>query len=166
MTRTILNPSTILAGVDLYQDAKGMIYVPSHEWPELARLGWVKRDETDATGETSLILVPTGGGNGRHWAKCLALVTGTDGADYVREDLQAAFEEIRDRDNWKNPISAELDADAIPDGYADTNWGVYDQACRFYTGGELKIANVYRDQNGNVRTVRVVSEGYYHHIGA
>ena len=67
-------------------------------------------------------------------------------------ELHAAFDKVKNADNWKDEIDAVID---------EAEWGIVNDAVIYFTGGMLDI--VERLDGGRVR---VWSAGYYVHIGA
>lgn len=70
---------------------------------------------------------------------------------YNRKQLHEAFDAVKDKKNWKMPISAVIDA-----GKED----VTVCAISFFAGGNV---DAFPLKNGKVR---IISPGYYNNIGA
>jgi len=70
---------------------------------------------------------------------------------YGEPALRAAFEQVQDRSNWKNPIDAII---------RDTAKAVVCEAIVFYTGSVPKVTEL----GGGM--IRVQADGYYVAIGA
>lgn len=76
-------------------------------------------------------------------------------AGYSREQLSAAFDLVKDKGNWKNPIDALVDPGADLKAIAE--------ATIFFAGSPADFVTVKR---GGVEKVRVRAAGYYACIGA
>ena len=68
-----------------------------------------------------------------------------------QEQLEGLFQELCNKSNWKEEITALIDASKFAD---------YNNACIHFTGGPLDIID-----SGGGRAL-VHSKGYYHFIGA
>jgi hypothetical protein len=71
---------------------------------------------------------------------------------YKEAELQAAFDTLANKENWKLPISAVIQ---------QRDFAVHDYAAVFFTGGHLTIHQQL--SNG---FIEVRGNGYYHHIGS
>jgi len=68
-----------------------------------------------------------------------------------QEQLEGLFQELCNKNNWKEEISALID---------ESKFNEYNDACIHFTGGTLDIID-----SGGGRAL-VHSKGYYHFIGA
>lgn len=75
------------------------------------------------------------------------------GTIYSRAELKAAFEKVRNTDNWKNPINA-----VIPQSDAE----ITRQAVIFFAGCSPKFTTARVDDG----YLRVKAVGYYAAVGA
>lgn len=70
--------------------------------------------------------------------------------------LKAAFEQVEDKTDWKNPINALIviqENDTI-------GLGVYLDAIEYFVGTKPEVFLVDSNASGSVSTFRIVSEGY------
>lgn len=74
-------------------------------------------------------------------------------AGFSQEQLTAAFDKVKDPENWKNPINRTV---VLP----ESEWPVTHAAIAFFTGSE---AVIFPRANGKAR---VRANGYYLTIGA
>ena len=70
---------------------------------------------------------------------------------YTNLELHAAFSLIKNEENWKEAIEAEINAE---------DYEICAEACHYIAGSHLVVVEEY--QNG---TIRVVAAGYYDDIG-
>ena len=68
-----------------------------------------------------------------------------------QEQLEALFDKICNKDNWKNEINAII---------KESEFNDYNDACVHFTGGVLDIIET------DGENALVHSEGYYYNIGA
>lgn len=73
------------------------------------------------------------------------------GTPYTREQLQAAFDKVCDKTNWKNPINAECSRDEVE---------VTKSAIIFFTG------SIPTYQSISDSRLKVTAAGYYLTIGS
>jgi hypothetical protein len=70
--------------------------------------------------------------------------------------LKAAFEEIEDKTDWKNPINALV----IVQEYDTIGLGVYLDAIEYFVGTKPEVFLVHSNASGTISTFRIASEGY------
>lgn len=76
---------------------------------------------------------------------------------YTHEQLTEAFRLVGNKENWKLPI------DAIVPLTADIS--LIKDAVAYFTGGLPDVIPA-RNEMGGLKGYRVISEGYYYHIGS
>ncbi len=70
--------------------------------------------------------------------------------------LKAAFEQVEDKTDWKNPINALVVIQCD-----DTiGLGIYLDAIEYFVGTKPEVFLVDSNASGTVSTFRIVSEGY------
>jgi hypothetical protein len=84
---------------------------------------------------------------------------------YSLLDLHVAFDLVKDRQHWKNPISkvVALPADVRA---ADLLVSQIEDAVIFFAGCTAEVVTVARRENGLPKRVRVEAIGYYMAVGA
>lgn len=70
--------------------------------------------------------------------------------------LKAAFEQVEDKSDWKNPINALV----VIHEYDTIGLGVYLDAIEFFVGTKPEVFLVDSNDAKTVSTFRIVSEGY------
>lgn len=77
--------------------------------------------------------------------------------DKARHDiLKAAFEQVEDKSDWKNPINALVEIDEM-----DTiGVGIYMDAIEFFTGCKPQLFIHETNAERTKTTFRIVAEGY------
>lgn len=91
-------------------------------------------------------------------ASSLWTVAASSNFEAEQAERVAIFNKIAPVGNWKAPIDAIIDFADLPECKA---------AAEFFTGGPIWIKERVLDVEGTgVLRVRVIGEGYYHHIGA
>lgn len=78
------------------------------------------------------------------------------GKNRTRRELSEAFDLVKDRENWKNPIDCVLDESAITDEVQ----ALISEAVNFFAGCEAHFI-----PRGNGR-INVQAKGYYLSLGA
>jgi hypothetical protein len=76
---------------------------------------------------------------------------------YTTEELNAAFDQVADPENWKMPISADIPADC--------DIKLIDHAVTFFAGCMAEIIEI-RDAEGMLAGYHVEAAGYYNSVGS
>lgn len=77
--------------------------------------------------------------------------------DKARHDiLKAAFEQVENKSDWKNPINALVEVDQ----YDTIGVGVYMDAIEFFTGCKAQMFIHDTNEDRTKTTFRIVAEGY------
>jgi hypothetical protein len=79
------------------------------------------------------------------------VAVGVAGRKYTRGELQDAFSEIQDKENWKKSFTAQID---------EAEFDKYNEAAIFFAGSPLEI--IHRSNN----KLTIHGDGYYVCIGA
>lgn len=73
-------------------------------------------------------------------------------AGYSTDQLKMAFDQVKNKSHWKNPVSATIFEDDL---------NIVSAAVAFYTGSNVEVTRTYK--NGKVR---IYAAGYFNAIGA
>lgn len=99
------------------------------------------------------------------WEGREQLVAWVMGRQVSRGELDEAFKKVQPKDNWKNPINAEV----VVEG--DEEIAMIREAVIFFTGSvpsfkALRPVRPIRGKDGGAMLYKVVAAGYYVAIGA